>query len=91
MSTILITGAAGRLGGMLRSRLAAKGRTLRLLDIAPLAAGPAEEVVQASITDLAAVTAGDATAVAPMIAADSVTNEQLSEKSGPGASIERGV
>ncbi|MGD0377120.1 MAG: NAD(P)-dependent oxidoreductase [Streptosporangiaceae bacterium] len=57
MSTILITGAAGRLGGMLRSRLAAKGRTLRLLDIAPLAAGPAEEVVQASITDLAAVTA----------------------------------
>ena len=56
MSTILITGAAGSLGSMLRSRLAAEGRSLRLLDIAPLTAGPGEEVVQASITDLAAVT-----------------------------------
>jgi hypothetical protein len=56
MSTILITGAAGRLGGMLRARLAADGRSLRLLDIAPLAAGPGEEAVQAAITDLAAVT-----------------------------------
>jgi uronate dehydrogenase len=56
MPTILITGAAGRLGGMLRSRLAAKGRSLRLLDIAPLTAGPGEEVVRASVTDMAAVT-----------------------------------
>jgi uronate dehydrogenase len=56
MSTILITGAAGSVGSMLRSRLAAEGRSLRLLDIAPMTAGPGEEVVQASITDLAAVT-----------------------------------
>ncbi len=58
-TTILITGAAGRIGTMLRSRLARDGRLLRLLDIAPLAepAGPAEEPVTASVTDLAAVTA----------------------------------
>src|SRR5215831_12125330 len=55
--TILITGAAGRIGTMLRPRLARPGRTLRLLDIADLTAGPAEEVVQASITDLDAMTA----------------------------------
>ena len=36
MPTILITGAAGYLGGVLRHRLACPGRTLRLLDIAPL-------------------------------------------------------
>ena len=40
MSTILITGAAGLVGGMLRPRLAGPGRTLRLLDLAPLTAGP---------------------------------------------------
>ncbi len=51
MPTILITGAAGAIGTMLRSRLAAPGRTLRLLDIAPLAARPGEEAVTASITD----------------------------------------
>ncbi len=56
MTTILITGAAGSLGSMLRTRLAAEGRSLRLLDIAPLTAVPGEEVVQASVTDLAAVT-----------------------------------
>jgi uronate dehydrogenase len=57
MPTILITGAAGSIGTMLRARLARQGRTLRLLDLAPLTAGPAEEVVRASVTDLAAMTA----------------------------------
>jgi NAD(P)-dependent dehydrogenase (short-subunit alcohol dehydrogenase family) len=57
LATILMTGAAGRIGTMLRSRLAAPGRTLRLLDVAPLTAGPGEEVVQASVTDLDAMTA----------------------------------
>jgi uronate dehydrogenase len=59
MPTILITGAAGRIGAMLRSRLARPGRVLRLLDVAPLAdpPGPAEEAVTASVTDLAAMTA----------------------------------
>jgi nucleoside-diphosphate-sugar epimerase len=60
-TTILITGAAGRIGTMLRSRLAGPGRVLRLLDIAPLPApagpGAAEETVTASVTDLAAMTA----------------------------------
>jgi len=53
---ILITGAAGQIGAMLRPRLARPGRTLRLLDVAPLMAGPGEEAVQASVTDLAALT-----------------------------------
>jgi uronate dehydrogenase len=57
LPTILITGAAGHIGTMLRRRLARPGRTLRLLDIAPLTAGPGEEVVRASVTDLEAVTA----------------------------------
>ena len=57
MPTILMTGAAGRIGTMLRSRLAAPDRTLRLLDIEPLTAGPGEEAIQASITDLDAMTA----------------------------------
>ena len=57
MPTILITGAAGQIGTMLRPRLAEPGRTLRLLDIAPLTAGPGEEAIQASITDLDAMTA----------------------------------
>jgi nucleoside-diphosphate-sugar epimerase len=64
-STILITGAAGRIGSMLRSRLAREDRVLRLLDVVPLdAAGPAEEVVTASVTDLAAMTAACAGAAA---------------------------
>jgi nucleoside-diphosphate-sugar epimerase len=59
-TTVLITGAAGRIGTMLRPRLARPGRTLRLLDTAPLATGPArpgEESVTTSVTDLAAMTA----------------------------------
>jgi NAD(P)-dependent dehydrogenase (short-subunit alcohol dehydrogenase family) len=57
MPVILITGAAGLVGSMLRPRLARPGRTLRLLDVAPLTAGPGEEAIQASVTDLDAMTA----------------------------------
>ena len=57
MSVVVITGAAGLIGSMLRPRLVRPGRTLRVLDIAPLVAGPGEEVVQASVTDAAAMTA----------------------------------
>ncbi|NUR25387.1 MAG: NAD(P)-dependent oxidoreductase [Catenulispora sp.] len=72
MSTILLTGAAGGMATLLRPRLARPGRVLRLLDTAPLAAAPTavaptaaadgcggcggEELVTASITDLAAMT-----------------------------------
>src|SRR5579863_201940 len=42
---------------MLRPRLARPGRTLRVLDVAPMTAGPGEEVIQASVTDLDAMTA----------------------------------
>jgi nucleoside-diphosphate-sugar epimerase len=52
-----MTGAAGLVGTMLRTRLARPGRVLRLLDVSPLTAGPGEEVIQASVTDLAALTA----------------------------------
>jgi uronate dehydrogenase len=57
--TILITGAAGRIGTMLRSRLARPGRVLRLLDVVPLTPppGPGEEALTASVTDMAAMTA----------------------------------
>src|SRR5579871_5463844 len=57
--TIVITGAAGRIGTYLRARLARPGRVLRLVDIAPLAGGhrPGEEAVRASVTDMAAMTA----------------------------------
>ena len=57
MPVILITGAAGQIGTMLRPRLAAPGRILRLADIAPIEAGPGEEAVTASVTDLPAMTA----------------------------------
>jgi nucleoside-diphosphate-sugar epimerase len=59
LSTILITGAAGGVGTLMRPRLARPGRTLRLLDLAPLdpAAGPGEEAVRDSVTDLDAMTA----------------------------------
>jgi uronate dehydrogenase len=55
MPTILITGSAGQIGTMLRARLARPGRTLRLLDLAPVTAGPGEEVIRASVTSLDAV------------------------------------
>jgi uronate dehydrogenase len=54
---VLITGAAGRLGGYLRQRLAGPDHDLRLLDITPLQPGPGEDVVIASITDPTALTA----------------------------------
>jgi uronate dehydrogenase len=57
VSVIVITGAAGLIGSMLRPRLAAPGRTLRLLDLAPLTAGPGEEAIPASVADTAAMTA----------------------------------
>jgi len=56
VSVIVITGAAGLVGSMLRPRLARPGRTLRLVDVAPLTAGPGEEAVQASVTDPDAMT-----------------------------------
>jgi uronate dehydrogenase len=58
MPTILVTGAAGGIGTMLRSRLARPDRVLRLLDVAPvgLPPRPDEEVVTASVTDMAAMT-----------------------------------
>lgn len=56
MPIILVTGAAGLVGSMLRPRLAQPGRTLRLLDTAPITAGPGEEAVRASVTDLDAMT-----------------------------------
>ena len=57
---ILITGAAGGVGTMMRPRLAAPGRILRLLDIgeiAPAAEGEHVEVVAGSVTDQAAMDA----------------------------------
>ena len=54
MQRILLTGAAGKVGTLLRPRLARPGRTLRLFD--PVAPGPldgtgAEETVVASVDD----------------------------------------
>lgn len=57
---ILITGAAGGLGTLLRPRLTREDRVLRLLDIAELPAAEQDEhieVVQASVTDMAAMEA----------------------------------
>ena len=56
MPIIVITGGSGRIGSMLRQRLARPARILRLLDITPAASpGPDEEVVVASVTDMAAM------------------------------------
>src|SRR5207247_4768500 len=57
MSVVVITGAAGLVGSTLRPRLARPGRTLRLLDVAPLTAGPGEEAIAASVTDMDTMTA----------------------------------
>jgi uronate dehydrogenase len=54
---VVITGAAGLIGGMLRTRLARPGRVLRLADIAALTAGAGEQAVTASVTDMDAMTA----------------------------------
>ncbi len=56
---ILLTGAAGGIGTLMRPRLAWPDRVLRLLDIAPLPAaedGERVELVTASVTDLDAMT-----------------------------------
>jgi uronate dehydrogenase len=79
MTTILITGAAGSIGTMLRTRLARPGRTLRLLDLAQLTAGPAEEAVSASVTDLAAMTAACAGADAVLHLAAHATEASWDE------------
>jgi uronate dehydrogenase len=63
---IVLTGAAGRIGMMLRERLARPGRVLRLVDIAPLAPRPGEEAIQGSVTDedtMAAACAGAAAVI----------------------------
>lgn len=53
---LLITGAAGGVGTLLRPLLAKPDRTLRLLDVAPLPdTGDGAELVRASITDLSAM------------------------------------
>ncbi|OIK28342.1 NAD-dependent epimerase/dehydratase family protein [Streptomyces malaysiense] len=55
---IAITGAAGGVGSLLRPRLARAGRTLRLLDVAPVpgaAEGEDVETVRLSVTDLPAM------------------------------------
>lgn len=55
--TLLVTGAAGRIGGMLRPRLVRADRTLRLLDVVAIDdPTDREEVVTASVTDLDALT-----------------------------------
>ncbi|MER6944792.1 NAD(P)-dependent oxidoreductase [Nonomuraea sp. NPDC000554] len=48
---ILMTGAAGKVGTLLRPRLAREGRILRLSDIQPLEAGPGEEMVTADLNE----------------------------------------
>lgn len=56
MKRLLITGAGGGLGGMLRQRLGHMAEVLRLSDIAPMApAAPGEEVVICDLADGAAV------------------------------------
>jgi uronate dehydrogenase len=54
---IVLTGAAGRIGQMLRDRLARPGRVLRLVDVAPLEPRPGEEAMAGSVTDLDLMTA----------------------------------
>lgn len=56
-SRVLITGAAGRIGTLLRPRLAQPDRVLRLLDIRVVTPSSGEEAVTASITDYPAVRA----------------------------------
>lgn len=57
MHRVLITGAAGKLGTILRQGLRKRFDMLRLLDIAPLGAGePGEELVTADVRDASAVT-----------------------------------
>jgi len=58
MKRLLITGAAGGLGSMCRTRLAHMAETIRLSDISALGdAGPNEEIVQCDLGDAQAVEA----------------------------------
>jgi uronate dehydrogenase len=53
---VLITGAAGKIGGVLRTGLAGRYELIRLSDIAPLApASPGEECIAADIGDFSAM------------------------------------
>ncbi|MGY1811909.1 NAD-dependent epimerase/dehydratase family protein [Blastococcus sp. SYSU D00820] len=55
---VLLTGAAGRIGTVLRAGLPERGWALRSLDIAAIEEPrPGEETVQADVTDLGALTA----------------------------------
>ena len=56
MNRVLITGAAGSVGGFLRRELRGVYPVLRLSDIAALdPAGPGEEIDRTDLTDMAAV------------------------------------
>jgi len=58
MSRVLITGAAGHIGKVLRKGLKGRYALIRLSDVAAMdAAGPGEEIVQADIQDFAATRA----------------------------------
>jgi uronate dehydrogenase len=57
LSTVLVTGGAGRIGTYLRRGLPALGWRLRLLDRVPPAPGGDAETVTADVTDRAAVAA----------------------------------
>jgi uronate dehydrogenase len=75
---------------MLRPRLAQPCRTLRLLDHKPLTAAPGEEVVQASITDLAAITdacAGVSAMIHLAARAGEAPWEQIAETNIQGAYV----
>jgi hypothetical protein len=55
---LLITGAAGNIGKLMRPRLARQGRSLRLLDLvkpSPATVGENVELIQASVTDMPAM------------------------------------
>ncbi|MGH3664955.1 MAG: hypothetical protein ACRDU8_02485 [Egibacteraceae bacterium] len=51
MSRILLTGAAGEIGSLLRGGLRRPGRTLRLADLVPLEPGPGEEALTVDLRD----------------------------------------
>ncbi|MBM7069059.1 NAD(P)-dependent oxidoreductase [Actibacterium sp. 188UL27-1] len=55
MERLLITGAAGGMGRLVRPRLAGLARILRLSDVTELEAGPGEEFVACDLADGAAV------------------------------------
>ncbi|TCT01104.1 NAD-dependent epimerase/dehydratase family protein [Aquabacter spiritensis] len=54
---VLVTGATGRVGRVLRRKLAGRYQVLRLADIVPLEAGPDEEVCRLDVTDPATIAA----------------------------------